>query len=124
MDNVCNRRLFSFPCKGNSLIKVPEEMLTKAALDGGPKCTDVANDILVFREKVLNGATKGNKFSTSVKDHSSFFVFSGNTHGSNQPRGILAGKQVYLMQPLWGGDPFCFDVPASHGPMRRDGMKQ
>ena len=49
-------------------------------------------------------------------------TFKGNTHGSNQPQGILNGKQVYLMQPLMGGEPLCFDVPASPGPMRKDGM--
>ena len=50
-------------------------------------------------------------------------MFSGNTHGSNQPQGILGGKQVYLMHPLSGGEPLCFEVPASSGPMRRDGIK-
>ena len=49
-------------------------------------------------------------------------MFKGNTHGSNQRQGILNGKQVYLMQPLMGGEPLCFDVPASRGPMRKDGM--
>ena len=49
-------------------------------------------------------------------------TFKGNTHGSNQPQGILNGKQVYLMQPLMGGEPLCFEVPASPGPMRKDGM--
>ena len=49
------------------------------------------------------------------------FMFAGNTHGSNQPQGILGGKQVYLMHPLAGGEPLCFEVPASSGPMRRDG---
>lgn len=53
---------------------------------------------------------------------SSSVTFSGNTHGSNQPQGILDGKHVYLMQPLMGGEPLCFDVPAGSGPMRRDGM--
>ena len=103
---------------------MPKQILSKAALDGGTKWIDLPTDILVFRARILNEASKckGNKFSTSIKDNQPFFV--GNTHGSNQPRGILAGKQVYLMQPLWGGDPFCFDVPASRGPMRRDGMKQ
>lgn len=47
---------------------MPERILTKAALDGGTKCIDVVTYIFVFRAKILN-ATKGNKVSTSVKDH-------------------------------------------------------
>ncbi|XP_068690726.1 uncharacterized protein [Montipora foliosa] len=55
-----------------------------------------------------------------MKDPPDYWFISGNIHGSNQSPGILKGKQVYLMQPLMGGEPLCFNVPASHGPMIRD----
>lgn len=91
-----------------------------------PTVIDLGNGLYEILFLVL---APGNYCVSAVLDHSlcdgmkdppDYWFISGNTHGSNQPRGILAGKQVYLMQPLWGGDPFCFDVPASHGPMRRD----
>ncbi|XP_067029118.1 uncharacterized protein [Acropora muricata] len=55
-----------------------------------------------------------------MKDPPNYWFISGNVHGSNQPEGILKGKQVYLMQPLMGGESLCFNVPTNYGPMIRD----
>lgn len=91
-----------------------------------PTVTDLGNGEYEILFLILH---PGNYCLSAVLDHSlcdgmkdppDYWFVSGNSHGSNQPQGILNGKQVYLMQPLSGGEEFCFDVPVSNGPMRRD----